>query len=327
MSGLTPLDTCLAQALCGTDPVAPETLSLREAMGHALTEDLLLPHDMPPAHEALRAGFAVNALDLMGASAELPLPLHAARALLPGMTLPPGTDAILPEDGTRTNGPEREAIQPLDPGEGIRRTGHDGRKGDAIAWAGQRFAARHRLLAILAGVSHLPVRRPRVQVAPDAPHAGFVANWAQSLGAMITEDCPHLIIRATLTHQPRLALAPGDTGWLARDATALVLDLPTRFDGAIAALLALGLPALAALSGTVPQTITRPVARKITSAVGLSELVLLSRAEAAWQPGPAGTITLTALARAEAFALIPPDSEGNAAQTGLPGTNLENPLG
>lgn len=327
MSGLTPLDTCLEQALHGIHPVPPETLALNEAMGHAMAEDLLLLHDLPRTHEALCAGFAVNALDLMGASAGLPLPLAGAQLLRPGMPLPQGTDAILHEDNTRTIGGQREAIHAPNPGEGIRRAGHDGRKGDVIARAGQRLGVRLRMVAVLADISHLPVRRPRVQIAPDAPQAGLIASWARSLGALITEDAPHLAIRPTQTHQPRLALAPGDTGWLSRKDGTLVLDLPPRFDGTIAALLALGLPALATLSGTTPQTTTRPVARKITSTIGLSELVLLSRTEAAWQPGPAGTITLTALARAEAFALIPPGSEGIAADTGLPGTHLENPLG
>lgn len=203
-------------------------------MGHVLADDLLLPHDMPPTHEALRAGFAVNALDLMGASAALPLPLHATPALLPGMALPPGTDAILPHDSTQTTGPHREAIDALNPGDGIRRAGHDGRKGDVIAQAGQRLDARQQLLAVLAGVSQLPVRRPRVHVAPDTPLARFVTDWAQALGARVTEDAPHLTILPSQIHQPRLALAPGDTGWLAIEGGTLVLDLLTRFDGAVA---------------------------------------------------------------------------------------------
>ncbi len=327
MSGLTPLDACLAQALHSTTPVPPETLGLREAMGHALAEDLLLPHDLPTGHEALRAGFAVNALDLMGASAALPLPLHDAPALMPGMPLPPGTDAILPEDRTQVTDTGRKAIDSINPGDGVRRAGHDGRKGDAIARAGQPFGTRHQLLARLAGISHVRVRRPRVQVAIDLPLATFVADWARSLGALITDEAPQLVIRPTRTQQPRLALAPGDTGWLARDGEALTLELPPRHDGGVAALLALGLPALAALGSTEPRPVTRPVDRKITSTVGLSELVLLSRAEGYWRPGPAGTLTLTTLARAAAFAIIPPDSEGIGAQTALPGLPLDTVLG
>ena len=327
MSGLTPLDTCLAQALNGAQPVAPETIALAGAMGHALAGDLRLPHDLPARHEALRAGFAVQALDLMGASPQLPVPLGTAQALTPGMPLPPGTDAILPEDGTETTGPLRQAIQALNPGEGVRRAGHDGRAGDLIARAGQRLTPRHGLLAGLAGLAHLPVRRPRVHVAPDVPQAGFVRDWVQLLGALISDDSPHLTLRAALDDRPRLALAPGDTAWLARDGDALTLSLPPRFDALVAALLALGLPALAMLSGMTPASITRPLARKVTSAVGLSELVLLSAAEDTWQPLPAGSLTVTALARASAFALIPPDSEGAPAGALLAATPLDTAFG
>lgn len=327
MSGLIPLDACLARALDGTNPVPPETLPLAQAMGHALAQDLLLPHDLPTNHEALRAGFAVNALAMMGASPSMPLPLGDAPPLLPGAALPQGSDAILPVDQTQTDHGQPEAIHTPDPGEGVRRAGHDGREGDTLLRAGQCIGARQQMLAGLAGCTHATVRRPRVQVAPDLPLAAFVARWAQSQGALITDDAPHLRIRAAQTHQPRLALNPGDTAWLERGEDALVLDLPPRFDAVLAALLALALPVLAALAGRVPQPVVRPVTRKIASAIGLSEVVLLTRTDSAWMPGPAGTVTLTGLARADAFALIPPDSEGIAAQTPLPGLPLENPLG
>jgi hypothetical protein len=61
-----------------------------------------------------------------------------------------------------------------------------------------------------------------------------------------------------------------------------------------------------------------PLARKITSHPGLSELVLLRRAtsstEAAqWEPLAAGGIPYSAIAGADAWLLVEPDSEGYAA--------------
>lgn len=327
MSGLTPLDTCLAQALAGTGPVPPEVLGLAQAPGHVLAADLVLPQDLPATNEALHAGYPVSALDLMGASPTLPLPLTNPRALLPGQPLPPGTDAILRDDNIQSAGGHVAAIHPPHPGEGVRRVGHDGRKGDTFLRAGQWLGARQVLLAQLSGVDELAVRRPRVHLAPGLPAGGWLGSWLRTLGAVISEDTPHLRLRPTPRQRPRLALAPGDTAWLGREDGALVLDMPPRFDGALAALLALGLPALAALSGASPRPDTRPVARKIASAVGLSELVLLAPAEHGWLPGPAGTFTLSALARAGAFALIPPGSEGIAAGTPLAGLNLDHPFG
>jgi len=326
MSGLTPLEACLAQALDGTAPVRTEPLGLAQAPGHILAEDLVLTHDLPAAHEALRAGFAVRALDLMGAGPTLPIPLTNPHALLPGQLLPPGTDAILTEDSAPGPG-HPAAIHAPAPGEGVRRAGHEGRKGDTLLRAGQQLGARQVLLAQLAGASDLPVRRPRVHLLPGLALADYLAVWVQSLGARVTDKNPDLTIRPTPHHQPRLALAPGDTAWLAREGGALVLDLPSRFDAAFGALLALGLPVLAALAGATPRPASRPVTRKIASTIGLSELVLLARTEAGWLPGPAGTVTLAALARAEAFALIPPGSEGIAAQSALPGLHLDNAFG
>lgn len=326
MSGLTPLETCLAQALDGTAPVRSEPLGLAQAPGHVLAEDLVLPHDVPTAHEALRAGFAVRALDLMGAGPALPIPLSNPHALLPGQPLPPGTDAILTEEGTPGPG-HPAAIHPPAPGEGVRRAGHDGREGDILLRAGQHLGARQVLLAQLAGAGDLPVRRPRVHLMPGLALADHLAAWVRSLGARITGERPDLTIRPAPRHQPRLALAPGDTAWLAREGGALMLDLPPRFDAALGAFLALGLPALAALAGAAQQPVSRPVSRKIASTIGLSDLVLLERAGAGWLPGPAGTLTLALLARAEAFALIPPGSEGIAAGTPLPGLRLDNAFG
>lgn len=79
----------------------------------------------------------------------------------------------------------------------------------------------------------------------------------------------------------------------------LVLSVPQRFDGALAAMLALGLPALAALTGLRDATDTPPLARKAAAPPGLSDLVLLADAGAAWRPAPA-----------RAFAILPPDSAG-----------------
>jgi molybdopterin biosynthesis enzyme len=44
--------------------------------------------------------------------------------------------------------------------------------------------------------------------------------------------------------------------------------------------------------------------------VGLTELVLLRETKGGLEPVSAGSITLSALARAEGFLVLPPDSEG-----------------
>lgn len=329
MIGLTPLDICLAQALHGILPVPADVLAPDAACGHVLAGDVALPQDMPPAAEALRAGLAVAALDLVGANAGAPVPLGAPARVVPGAPLPPGTDAVLPEDGSEAMAGHVEAIRSVAPGEGVRRAGHDGRGGETVLRAGRRLGPPQRLLAELAGVAQLAVRRPRVRVAlADPRQAAFAAAFLEGLGALPAEaEAPHLTLLPTTDHVPRLALAPAETGWLAQERSVLVLTVPTRFDGMVAACLGLALPAMAALTGARPRTRTRPIARKLTSTVGLSELVLLAEDAGAWVAQPAGTVTLTGLAAARAFAILPPDSEGLPAAAPLTALPLDQPFG
>jgi molybdopterin biosynthesis enzyme len=248
--------------------------------------------------------------------------------VVPGDTLPPGTDAVLAEDGVEHSGTGPEAIRPVGPGEGVRRPGHDGRAGTRIAQAGARLTARAALVAALAGIEAVAQRRPRVQVAlADPAQAEFAARWMQGLGARVVTDTPDLLLRATEMHVPRLALAPGDIAWLSRADGGLVLDLPHRFDGMVAALLVLGLPTLAALSGAVPRHDTRPLTRKVSSGLGLSDLVLLTDDAGGWCPAAPGHITLESLSQALAFALLPPESEGLPMGAPLAGVPLDQPFG
>jgi len=354
MDSLTALDDCLARALRQAGPVAPEVVPLAEGCGHVLAEDLAVPGDIPPVTEALRAGFAVPSLDLTGATAHLPVPLGRPVRVRPGDPLPPGCDAVLPEDGAEADGAEADgaaangaaaaasgrdgaattgapgiaATRSVRPGEGARRAGHDARAGAIIARAGTRLAARQRLVAEVAGADRCTVRRPRVQLAlPDARVAAFAADWLRALGARLSEDAPHLVLRPAGDARPRLALAPGETAALGRAGAALVLSLPDRFDGAVAACLALGTAALAALGGAPPLREERPLARKASAAPGMSDLVLLTREGPAWRPAPAGSVTLAALAAADAYAILGPESEGLPAGAPLAGTPLDRPLG
>ncbi|MFC7704623.1 hypothetical protein ACFQXB_10505 [Plastorhodobacter daqingensis] len=311
MVSLTPLETCLAQALHGTAPVPAEMLGLAAAQGLVLAEDILLPCDHPVTAEALRAGYAVAALDLVGAGAGNPVPLGAASIVVPGEALPAGADAVLPQDGTDATAGLAEAIRPVVPGEGVRRSGHDGRRGDTILRAGLRLCPRARLVARLAGVETVPVRRPRLHVAlEDARLEAFASALLRGLGAVTTDTDPHLSLRPARDHRPRLAFSPAETAWLGKDGSGLVLEVPARFDQAVAALLGLALPAMTALAGVSLALQTRPLSRKVVSTVGLTELLLLGGEGGSWHPQPVGTVTLAGLASATAFALLPPDSEG-----------------
>jgi molybdopterin molybdotransferase len=113
-----------------------------------------------------------------------------------------------------------------------------------------------------------------------------------------------------------IALQPGRTGAVGRIGNIPVIALPGAPDQALAAWWALVLPVLDRLSGLRPrQKATLPLARKISSSVGIAEIVLLERTAGAWTPLAVGELSLTAIARADAWLVVPGGAEGFAAGT------------
>ena len=93
-----------------------------------------------------------------------------------------------------------------------------------------------------------------------------------------------------------------------------VIALPGAPDAALAAWWTLALPSLDRLSWLRPRgRLTLPLARKIASSVGIAEIVLLEELEQSWIPLAVGDLSLDAIARADAFLVVPGGSEGFAA--------------
>jgi molybdopterin biosynthesis enzyme len=91
-----------------------------------------------------------------------------------------------------------------------------------------------------------------------------------------------------------------------------VLIVPGRLDGALASWLVLGVRLLDRLAGTVElEGITTVIlSRKVTSTVGLAELVPVRHDNTNAEPLATRNLPLSALARANGWLLVPPDSEG-----------------
>ncbi|HET9904061.1 MAG TPA: molybdopterin-binding protein [Xanthobacteraceae bacterium] len=109
-----------------------------------------------------------------------------------------------------------------------------------------------------------------------------------------------------------IGIRPGETAALAEVGDRPVLMLPGRLDAAFAAWLLLGRPLLAHLTGAQAQDapIAVPLRRKITSTIGLAEIVLVRLGESGAEPLPVGIAPAEALARADAWVLVPAESEG-----------------
>jgi molybdopterin biosynthesis enzyme len=120
-----------------------------------------------------------------------------------------------------------------------------------------------------------------------------------------------------------IALQPGRTTAIGRIGKTPVVALQGAPDQAFAAWWTLALPVLDRLSGRRPrQSLNLPLERKIASGVGIAEIVLLQRKHGAWVTLAVGDLSLDAIARAEAWLVVPGGAEGFAAGASVDGYML-----
>jgi molybdopterin molybdotransferase len=112
-----------------------------------------------------------------------------------------------------------------------------------------------------------------------------------------------------------IALRPGRTIATGRIAGGPVVALPGAPDQALAGWWTLVLPVLDLLSASQRHAMRLPLARKIASSVGITEIVLLKKTDDAWLPLATGDLSLGTIATADAWLAVPPGSEGYAAGT------------
>ena len=95
-----------------------------------------------------------------------------------------------------------------------------------------------------------------------------------------------------------------------------VIALPGLPAHALAGFLALVRPVLDRLTGRNDRrSIVLPLSRKISSAVGFYEIVLLAEEKGTWTPLAVGDFSLDAVRLAAAWLAVPGGSEGYAAGT------------
>jgi molybdopterin molybdotransferase len=347
---LTPLDAALA-ALEGTEPVAPVELPLADAL-HGIAAEMPLLPACPPHDIAVTDGYAFLSHDLVGASSYSPVPLAVTPVWVEaGNAMPENCNCVLESDSVDLSGPVPQVLAEATPGQGVRRAGSDIASGGTLMEAGERVTVRHLVMARAAGLARISVRRPRLRIVnipggsvtaelivesaraggAEASIATAAGRDAGSIAAAFGSDCDLLLIvggsgvgrtdaavTALAAHGNVLAhgiaLQPGRTSAVGRIGRTPVVVLPGAPDQALAAWLTLALPTIDRLSGRQSRDAVRlPLARKIASQVGIAEIVLLERSRDVWAALAAGDLSLAAIARAEAFLVIPGGSEGFAA--------------
>ena len=173
--------------LANVQPLGIEHVPLNAALNRVLASDIHADGDVPPFANSAMDGYAVQAADVLHATANQPVRLRIiervaagampqsaviagdASRIMTGAPLPAGADAVVPfEDTDEVQNPNNEHVQIFvapQTGANIRPAGEDMRSGERVLSAGTLIHAG--VIGVLAtvGCASVPVfRRPRVAI-------------------------------------------------------------------------------------------------------------------------------------------------------------------
>jgi len=343
ISALTPLADVLARVATLALPMKPRGISVQDAEGRVLADDVYAG-PWPATAVALNDGWAVRAETVADAGPYAPALLSDAPAWVDaGAAMPRDTDAVLAPDAVTG----AEAHAGATPGDGVLAAGSDATPERPLRRAGERLRATDVAALQAVGVSRVRVREPRVRVVSiDADAAalaiargvaahGATVTFVRALERALAENADAIIAIggtgagrkddsvAVLKRMGDVAIhgfgiAPGATAALGSAKGHPVLMLSARLDAALAGFLLVGDALLRGLTGA-PISGGMPImlARKIVSTVGLAEVVPVRVTEQGAEPLASGYWPMQALARADGWVLVPPESEGFAAGAAL----------
>lgn len=345
---LTPLDNVLAAMQALIAPVPPRVVACAAALGRVAAQDVVAAAPMPAGPIALRDGFAVRAEDIADAGPYAPVSLPLPQRVDLGEPLPGGADAVLPFDAVIEIAGQLVATAACAPGEGVLPAGTDLAAGQAIARAGRRLNAFDLAMLRSAGVAQIAVRESQVvllacrrddpiidaarELLRELLHAaGCCVRSAQDLPAALAgsedaviaiggtgdgrgDDSVAQLAQAGRVIAHGIAIAPGDTTAVGVVGARAVLLLPGRVDAALASWLTIGAPLIVRLSGgdEPPVAMTARLARKVSSPIGLSEVVPVRLRGSIAEPIASGYWPLAMLPQADGWILVPAASEGFA---------------
>ncbi|MDT8399405.1 MAG: molybdopterin molybdotransferase MoeA [Pseudomonadales bacterium] len=164
------LQRLLAQITPRQDAVE---VPLPDALGAVLTENQRALSDVPAHDNSAMDGFALNTADLQTAGARLTIAQtiaagHPGRALLPGTAariftgaaIPAGANAVVMQENCRFDQQQVSILKKPEPGENIRRRGHDIARDADLLPAGHILRPQDLGLLASLGISRIRVSRP-----------------------------------------------------------------------------------------------------------------------------------------------------------------------
>lgn len=174
------VDEALSRVVQHVGPLAPREVTLAEAGGCLLAEEVSADTDVPPFDKSVVDGYAVRAADLTAGLHRLrvveevtaghvsgrPLGHGEAVMIMTGAPLPLGADAVVMHEKTRRDGETVEILErEATPGQNRLPRGREMRRGDVVLLPGAELTPIR--LGLLASVGRARIRvvpRPRVSV-------------------------------------------------------------------------------------------------------------------------------------------------------------------
>lgn len=181
---LLTVEQARAAVLERIQPLGVERVSLLDALGRLLAEDVAAPFDNPPLDNSAMDGFAVRGLDVRAAAPATPVALDIiedipaghvpektvgpgqASRIMTGAPVPTGADTVIRVEDTRPAGARVEVLVSAEElGQNIRRRGEDMRAGQLLIRSGTELGPGE--VGVLAAVQRTVVsvgQRPTVAI-------------------------------------------------------------------------------------------------------------------------------------------------------------------
>ncbi|HEY2532378.1 MAG TPA: molybdopterin-binding protein [Xanthobacteraceae bacterium] len=342
------MSAILALIESGVGAVRPRTLPLEAARNLTLAEDVAAS-ERPPLPIALRDGFAVDAATIGDAGPYAPVLLPSMARRDVGEPLPSDTDAVLPLDAVVLHADRAEAVAAIAAGEGVLRAGGDATPQTPLRRAGERVRAIDTAVMRAAEIKQVTVRVPRLHVvlagearSPTMQAAsatltrvvdeagGVITGPSTALKQALDDEEAAAVIALggtgsgrrdaavrTLARFGRLeahgiAVSPGETAGFGSAGSRPVLLIPGRLDAALSVWLMIGRHLVAKLAGgaVIDLPTMLPLKRKVTSTIGLTELIPVACVGGMAEPLASGYLSFESLTRSDGWIVVPADSEG-----------------
>ncbi|MGZ3536267.1 MAG: molybdopterin molybdotransferase MoeA [Thermodesulfobacteriota bacterium] len=211
------VDKALDKILSHIHPLGFEKVSLLDALGRVIGEDVYARRDIPPLDNSAMDGYALRSVDVREASPDRPLQLEViedlpagyisakklekgkAIRIMTGAPVPKGADTVIPVEETKKENGSVLIFRAATSGENIRKSGEDVKKGDRVISEGDKVRPAEVGMLASVGRSFVSVyQRPLVailctgdelvDVDGDLDEVKIVSSNSYTLGAQV-KDC------------------------------------------------------------------------------------------------------------------------------------------